>query len=806
MRAMAVGSCALRLGLGVMVTACAVFVSAGGSVAAGAAVAAPAWQVTEVAEPTVLVPGVDGKPRYFVAVENVGGAPSEGEFTIRVGIPSRFSVLSVGSQRGVSIEPGGSCVQEGASVVCNSTESVVPGGFVAVEVPLEVTGSTGAIDSVATVTGGGAAVVASDRARMSVGSEHAPAGIGFLRSSATGPAGEALTQAAGHPTLFTNTMLFNNLIKHSGGYFVQPVEPVKNLVFYLPLGMLGNPTITNQCTVVLIETTYEQTGCPLSSRVGSILPMVLATVAANGPDSTHGYPVYSVQPEKGYAAEFAFADTGLRFVQYVSVVRHDGRYMLRDSISGVPLAADLIGLVQTIDGDIREPGGYDRGAYLTNPSVCSSEPLDSTLEIDTWDHQHTPIVKQAPAYPVIEGCSLLQFSTQFSSQPSTSQADEPSGYTIDVGVPQAPNDFAGLGTPPYKTVSVTMPEGTSLSPAGADGLSACEATGSAGINIEDSESEAIGPDGLPRPVAGHCPASSQVASVRAKSPDLSEDLTGHMFLAQPGCGGSGQPECTGQDAKDGNLFRLYLELEAPMRGVIVKLEGKALVDPNSGRVTTVFDDTPQFPVSDLVVETNGGPQAPLANPQSCGTATSTSDVTPWSTPATPDSISSSSFNVDWDGQGGGCPGTIPFAASFTAGTVNPLAGAFSSLTVTLSRHDREQSLSGVSVTTPPGLLGAIKGIPRCGELQAAQGTCPAASRIGVTHVAAGAGPGPLWQEGRVYLTDGYEGQPFGLSIVVPAVAGPFNLGNIVVRASIHVDPYTAALTVTSDPLPQMIDG
>ena len=187
-------------------------------------------------------------------------------------------------------------------------------------------------------------------------------------------------------------------------------------------------------------------------------------------------------------------------------------------------------------------------------------------------------------------------------------------------------------------------------------------------------------------------------------------------------------------------------------------------------------------------------QAPLANPQSCGTFTTTTDLTPWSAPGlgglsgaeaiagTPDATPSSSFNIDWNGSSGACPDSLPFGPSFSAGSQTPTAGASSPFAVTFGREDREQDISAITVSTPPGLLGKIAGVEQCPEAQANAGTCGAASQIGTTTVGAGPGPHPFYLGGRVYLTGPYKGRPFGLSRREPAVAGPFNLGDVVVRA------------------------
>src|ERR1019366_8897738 len=172
---------------------------------------------------------------------------------------------------------------------------------------------------------------------------------------------------------------------------------------------------------------------------------------------------------------------------------------------------------------------------------------------------------------------------------------------------------------------------------------------------------------------------------------------------------------------------------------------------------------------------------------------------------TPDATPSSSFNVDWNGAGGACPG-MPFNPSFSAGSQAPTAGAASPFSVTFGREDREQDISAITLSTPPGLLGEVSQVSQCAEAQANAGTCGPESEIGSTTVGAGPGPHPFYLGGKVYLTGPYKGAPFGLSIVVPAIAGPFNLGTVVVRASIAVNPATAALTIVSDPLPQFVDG
>ncbi len=796
-------------------------------VVAASAVAAnetaePAWQATVVAFPTVQPEGIGHKGRYDVVVENVGAKASEGEITIKDDLPAGLTATEVTpTPRGLN-----SCPREtGSEIVCVFSREAVPSGFMVVTIEYEVTGSiSGRLVDVATVSGGGAGKPASGEAVTTIGGEQSVASPGVTQFAfrATGPAGEPFEQAAGHPHFVTTTVVLNderNTTVPEEEF--KPVEPVKGLEFYLPVGFLGNVTVADQCPATLVEVTTNVSGCPQSSRVGTVLPMILYNVYANTSDPTYEHGIYNMVPEKGYAAELAFASNNLTFVMYATVVRRNGRYLTRIAVPDLPGLASFVGAIATFYGDIeehifRENGEgevFDRGAFLTNPSGCEAAPegLEAHMDFETWTEPGVmfprPGPASAPAFTKIEGCNQLRFSSTLSVKPETTQAGAPSGYEIGLNVPQAPNGKTGLGTPPVKDVTVTLPEGTTISPSGANGLEACQETGPEGIDIEGGESEEVGADGLERLAAGHCPAASQIATVKATSPLLREQLEGHLFVAQPECGGSGEA-CTNEDAVSGKLYRLYLEVQAPEADVIVKLAGHASVDPATGRITTVFDDNPQFPLSNITVSTTHGARAPLANPAACGPAVSEGAISSWASPYTSESFPSDHFDVDWNDAGEPCPAVAPFAPSFAADTTSHAAGATSPFQVGLERRDREQSVLSLETTLPPGLLAYVSRVAQCPPALASQDAevCPAKSQIGTATVAVGSGSDPYYVTGKVYFTGPYNGAPFGLSVVVPAVAGPFDLGDVLVRAELSVNPHTAQVTATSSAFPQMLDG
>ncbi len=737
--------------------------------AAGESAAGAAWRVSVAGQPTnVLASG----GQYVITVTNVGGAPSSGPVALTIKLPAGVTV----GNSGLFHPNGWVCTgSEGESVLsCSWGSSVAPFGQAGVvEVPVVVAAPEGAALSAHFVVSGGGAPVA--QASVSgVAGEPAPA-FGFTDFSAQplDRAGAPDTQAGDHPNALV--VAFDMTTKESNG---EPAQFVKDIELDLPTGFSADPQAVAQCTIVEIGAQ----GCPASSRVG--------TLYLND-DESAGFgtvlPIYNVVPEHGYPAEFAIyhPELGKAVLMYASV-RGSSDYGIHLSIPAVATAIQLHDVLAVIYGDPRgiDGSGDLRVPFMTNPSDCG-QPLTAKLEADTYQEPNHWIKAESQEQPVAN-CDLLQFNPSISLTPSTTQADEPAGYAIDVHVPQDESvNLEGFATPDVLDVTQTLPAGLTITPGAADGLVGCPAEGAEGFN-QHSDSQ------------GKCPLASQIGTAEATTPVLPGPLHGHVYFQTPECGGAGQAGCTEEDALNGTLYKLFLELEG--FGVVIKQPGIVAANPQTGQITATFKNAPQQPVEDIKLVFKGGPRAPLANPQECGEALTTSDLTPSSAPETSDANPSSAFTVT------GCEGD-PFKPSFLSGTTPDNAGGFTDFQVGFSRQDREQDLSQISLHTPPGLLGMLSSVPRCGEPQAQQGTCPASSQIATTSIAVGAGSHPLWvQGGRIYLTGPYGGAPFGLSVVVPAVAGPFNLGTVILRGSISVDPKTAALTVVTDPFPRIIDG
>jgi hypothetical protein len=361
-----------------------------------------------------------------------------------------------------------------------------------------------------------------------------------------------------------------------------------------------------------------------------------------------------------------------------------------------------------------------------------------------------------------------------------------------------------LATAHLKDTVVTLPQGLAINPSAADGRVGCPLTGPEGINLPGSGEPA-------QSEAAKCPAASKVGTVKVTSPLVDHPIAGNVYLARQG------------ENPFGSLIALYVAVNDPQTGVVVKLAGKVEPDPLTGQLRTVFENNPQLPFEDFDFEFSGGPRAPLTTPPTCGTYITTAELTPWTFPEGPKVFLTDSFATTAS-PAGGCVGSeaqMPHAPSFEAGTVTPLGGAYSPFVLKLSRENGSQRLGAVSATLPPGLTGKLAGIERCSEAQLAVAasrdnpgdgalerqspSCPAGSQVGTVTVGAGSGA-PFYAQGKAYLSGPYKGAPLSLAIITPAVAGPFDLGAVLVRAAAHVNPKNAQITVKSDPLPRILEG
>jgi hypothetical protein len=669
------------------------------------------------------------------------------------------------------------------------------------------------------------------------------------------------TQAGGHPWALTTTLEFasEEIESSVGRHLVVPTRDPKDTVVSLPPGLLGDPVAVPRCPLASLT---SEARCPAATQVGEY------RIRWHGGSELLA-PIVNMTPEAGQSAEFALetafkiepiltahlvrAENPVtkRFEYGFTVTSNEipsvGFYRIELTFWGVPAdpshdplrglfcGTTFLGAKMTcstnqgpVEGALEGvPSGVSPVPFLSLPTSCAAGAETGTVRADSWQEPGSVGVngryvgwqEASAVMPPVTGCDRLSFAPSIEVQPDTLLADAPVGLGVNVLVPQ-PEEPGVSATPHLRDAVVTLPPGMSISPGIVDGIQACDAEGPEGINFDGPESELVGLSGEWELAPGKCPDASTVGEAEAITPLLPEPVKGHVYLARPGCGGAGQSPCSEQDTLDGNLYQLYLELggKGPLgnTGIVIKVPGFVEANPATGQLTTKFLENPQTPFSELKIRLNGGPRAPLDNPPACGAAVTTADFTPWSTPGitpegvsvagTPDAaVASRPFNVE------GCLSPTPFAPGFSAGTVSPQAGQFSSFTMNLTRHDREQYVKGIQVHTPPGLVGMLSSVSLCEESLADSGHCPEASRIGTTTVASGAGSHPFEISGTVYLTRGYGGAPFGLSIVTDAVAGPFNLGLVVVRARIAVDPTTSALTITTDEagphaIPQIVFG
>jgi hypothetical protein len=582
---------------------------------------------------------------------------------------------------------------------------------------------------------------------------------------------EAFTQAAGHPPWGITSFK----MKHSGNN-VEGAS-VRRIRVDVPAGLAANPQAPMpKCSVAQFNA--EPKGCPTGSEVGTIEmeaiaePLGLAQVPLPSLTGT----VYNLDPPAGLPLDFGIAvEPAGQLITPIRLfleghVDWSGDYHEFFEINEVPKEAEvkvLIGVksaLKVLSSKLNFNGNAG-GNFLTTPSVCSSTTV-SHLELESWTGEKSQTETHTPVG--VTGCDKVPFSPTASVSPGASGSDQPDGATTTVTVPQNAG-ASQINTADMQDAHVTLPEGLTLNPSAAHGLEACT-PGEIGIGTRNDVA---------------CPAGSRIGSVALETDLPPGSLTGSVYLGGP----AGKPITDPP-------FTIYLVAEDKGLDVSVRLEGSVSPNPQSGRLEVTFAHNPQLPFSSLTLTTNGGSHAPLANPLACGNAATDFVFTPFTGGAA--ATGSAPFATS------GCASPLPFSLGQGTADSSTKAGAYTDYTFSLTRGEGQQYLQRLTTTLPAGLVGAIPTIPLCGEPQAAQGSCPSASQIGTANVNAGSGD-PYPFSGPVYLTGPYNGAPYGLSIPVEAAAGPFDLGRLVTRASIGVDPHSARVIVAST-LPTIFKG
>jgi hypothetical protein len=742
---------------------------------------APGYEIFARISPTNLKPG--GSGTLFLYVYNIGGASGDEGPTVTDILPA--GVVATGGCPTTTV--GGKIM-----VTCKNAPVSFPGSGNPGQIDIPISVETGVPNepqpvNLATVSGGGSSEPATTEFPVRFSSEETGLGFSDFDGWASNADGTIDTQAGSHPYGLTVAFSINsNLVD---GNSIPTGGELQFINVNLPPGIVGNPTTVPQCTREQFDdlSSPEQPGCPAGSWIGEDVAQIAGLAVP--------FKIYNMVPPAGVAAQFAFINFSVpTFLD--ARVRSGGD-------DGITVHAEVpsreISFNSTTIWGVpaeHNGSGLPLVPFLTLPTSCGGPQEFSAEILGTWEDENARaphasfLTHDSEGLPAgFTGCTHLQhFEPTVSLSPDTSFADTPAGLTATVKVPQGLNPD-GLATSGLKETSVTLPEGVDINPGQATGLVACQ-----------PPEENLGGEGEEFDGPPSCPAASKVGTDEISTPLLPNRLKGNVYVLQ-----NNPPE-------------LQLLVAASGEGVNLKLIGTVHLNETTGQLTTTFKGTPQdpgtpdAPLNEFVLAFSGGAQAALVTPETCGVYTSNVDFTPWATPLVESALDTSSFQIDSGPNGSACESPLPFNPTMTAGATTDQAGGYTDFSMLLQRGDGQQSIKDLSFKAPEGLAGMISTVPLCGEPQAALGTCPAASQIGNGVVGAGPGPYPLFipQAGAppapIYLTGPYKGAPFGLSIVVPLVAGPFNLGTEVVRARIEVDPHTAQITVTTDPLPTIVKG
>jgi len=755
--------------------------------------AAPRWRIDIHHHPTNLAPGGEGQ--IWFELDNVGDASTSAPITLRIELAGLVG-SSISPAQGLAGNPSWDCSEafEEAPITCTTKAPV--GRHVRVSGPiLLVKAPPAPADGIvfATISGGGAANSHSSTERVSVVGTAAT--FGLLSESVLASflsANQEPSLAAGnHP--FAAIFGFDlNTIEAPVPDDPHRVAPSGNLRSFsvdLPPGFVGNPQAVGSCSPAQLISE----ACPASSQVGRV---DLFSYPNYGSFDFRTFPVFNLEHPRGAVADLAFMrnEAPVHFKLSLDPTRDYAvtaqasylnetlpLYSMRLTLWGVPAdtAHDSERCQLPVTTSSCQSGLPER-PFLTLPATCGG--ASESVRFRSYDSWQRPGLFGPPvelSLPSRHGCESLRFEPALALSPSPgSAATGPTGLDLRFTLPQ-PLGAAARGTSPIKDVEVDFPSSLQLSVAAATGLSSCS-SGEIGLGSNEP---------------AKCPRTALLGAASIETPLLPSPLEGSIYLADP------------RDNPTGGRYAFYLVAsDSEERGVRLKLPGRLQVGPTSGQLVASFVGLPQLPIEAVRLRFGGGPRSIFALRDSCGPQVARAAFFSWAQPGVAVETSAR-FETETEE---GC-GRSGFDPRLNAGTVDPLAGASTPFVLRLQREDRDQDLDRFSLTLPPGVGARLAGVDVCPDPVASSGSCPPGSRIGYATAELGAGAEPLLVPGsaggsHVYLAGPYRGAPYSLVVEVPARAGPFDLGQMVVRARLGVVGRKARIRIDSDPLPQRLEG
>jgi hypothetical protein len=772
--------------------------------------------------------GGRGTAKIALYAQNVGGAPSSGTITYRAKLPDGIKKIGPAiSAKNTSVSAW-SCPSSPADEIVCTREEVARPGLTIPPIDAVIAPEPGVTEGTVEleVSGGGASNAGAAELPLTVSTTPAEPGFQTFVAGAYDKNGQFDQRAGGHPFTASTAIFVNTVVSPKG--FVLPAGEFKDITVKLPPGFLGNPSAVPACP----ERSPTQ-DCDLDSMVGTVEVLTETFGGWSLPTS-----VFNTQAPIGYPGKFRFRVLESEDVNVLGLLRSDEDYGIDAASLRTPQVDQVLGVFFTFWGEpassafnslrCKAPNAglegigsirFENGcrpstapgtALLTSAVNCAEQATSPpTVPITTtiWQRPGQLFEKTFDIPPVM-GCQNLTFEGGLSFQPSGTAADSPASFTTSLTMPDKgliqPDQ---LMTPELKDSVVTLPEGVVLNASAADGLGACSLSQ---IGYKGSSFPMPNPmrfDKNPQ----SCPEASKIGTLDLKSALLEDPLHGALYLAAQG---DGNPF--------GSLFAVYLVIEDPRHGIFIKLPGRVDPDPQNGQMKVRFTNLPQLPFTSLDLKLKGGDRSPLATPETCGTYTTTTTFTPWSYPESgPPTVSESSFEINQGPNGGACaktPQERPFSLGWNAGAEKTEAGGSGPFDFQVTRPDGSQELENIELQTPEGVSASLKGIPSCTEAQIKQAeastgkqeqqhpACPAASQVGTLTTGAGSGSSPFYVPGKLYLAGPYKGAPISVVAITPAVAGPFDLGDVVVRSAVNVNPETAQISAKSDPIPQILDG